>query len=47
MSEGDVVRLPIGSKHTVIAKTRLVINETQIGKEISVEDKIKYEMPEF
>ena len=47
VSEGDVVRLPIGSKHTVIAKTRLVINETQIGKEISVEDKIKYEMPEF
>jgi mannose-1-phosphate guanylyltransferase len=47
VSEGDVVRLPIGSKHTIIAKTRLVINETQIGKEISVEDKIKYEMPEF
>lgn len=47
VSEGDVVRLPIGSKHTVIARTRLVINETQIGKEISVEDKIKYEMPEF
>ncbi len=47
VSDGDVVRLPIGCKHTVIAKTRLVINETQIGKEISVEDKTKFDMPEF
>ena len=47
VSDGDVVRLPVGSKHTVIAKTRLVINETQIGKEISVEDKVKFDMPEF
>ena len=47
VSDGDVVRLPAGCKHTVIAKTRLVINETQIGVEISVDDKEKFDMPEF
>lgn len=47
VSEGDVISLPAGCKHTIIAKTRLVINETQIGKEISVDDKTKYDTPEF
>ncbi len=42
---GDVVQLPIGSKHTVIAKTELRIIEVQLGKEISVEDKVKYSFP--
>ena len=43
---GDVVQMKIGQKHTVIAKTRLVINEVQLGDDITVEDKIKYDMPE-
>jgi len=43
---GSVVSIKAGQKHTVIAKTELVINEVQIGDEISVEDKTKYEFPE-
>lgn len=43
---GDVISLKAGQKHTVIADTRLVLNEVQIGKDISVEDKIKYDFPE-
>ena len=40
---GDVVELPAGCKHTVIADTRLELIEVQTGKEISVSDKIKYD----
>ena len=43
---GDVVQMKIGQKHTVIARTKLVINEVQLGEDITVEDKIKYDMPE-
>ncbi len=43
---GDVVSMKAGQKHTVIARTELVLNEVQIGTEVSVEDKIKYEFPE-
>jgi len=42
---GDVVSMKAGQKHTVIAKTKLIINEVQIGKDINVEDKIKYDFP--
>lgn len=38
---GDVVRMPVGCKHTIIAETEMVIMEVQIGKEITVHDKIK------
>ena len=41
--EGDVIRLPRGTKHTVKAKTALKIIEVQCGREISVGDKEKYE----
>ena len=40
---GDVIVLPIGCKHTIIAKTRLEMIEVQTGTEISASDKIKYE----
>lgn len=40
---GDVIQMPIGSKHTVKATTELSLMEIQIGKEISVHDKIKYD----
>ena len=40
---GDVIELPAGCKHTVIADTRLELIEVQTGKEISVSDKIKYD----
>lgn len=47
VSEGDVIRMPVGCKHTVIAKSHMKIIEVQMGHEITVEDKIKYPFPEF
>lgn len=47
VSEGDVIRMPAGCKHTVIAKSHMKIIEVQMGHEITVEDKIKYSFPEF
>jgi mannose-1-phosphate guanylyltransferase len=41
---GDVVTMHAGSKHTIIARTELKVIEVQIGKEISVHDKQKYEL---
>ena len=43
IAPGDVLELPAGCRHTVIADTRLELIEVQTGKEISVSDKIKYE----
>ena len=43
---GDVVSMKAGQKHTIISRTKLVINEVQIGKDISVEDKVKFDFPE-
>lgn len=37
---GDIVEIPIGCKHTVIADTPLKIIEVQFGEDITVEDKI-------
>ena len=42
--EGDVIQMPIGCKHTVVAETELKIMEVQMGKEISVHDKVKCEI---
>lgn len=43
---GDVVEMPVGCKHTVIAgDSGLVLIEVQIGTEISASDKTKYSMP--
>ena len=39
---GDVISLPRGSKHTIMAISDLTIIEVQIGTDISVEDKILY-----
>ena len=41
--EGDVIQLSRGTKHTVRAKTALKIIEVQVGRDISVGDKEKYE----
>ena len=41
---GDVIKIPAGVKHTIIADTNLKIIEVQIGKDISAEDKILWEM---
>ena len=42
---GDVITMTAGCKHTVIADAGLTIIEVQIGDDISVEDKTKYDMP--
>lgn len=41
---GDVITMPAGVRHTIIADTELKVIEVQIGQDISVKDKIKYEM---
>lgn len=41
---GDVITMQAGCRHTIIADTELKIMEVQLGKEISVHDKQKYEL---
>lgn len=40
---GDSVKLPLGSKHKIMADTDMTIIEVQMGKAISKADKIKWE----
>ena len=40
---GDVLTMKAGCKHTIEAVTELKLIEVQLGKEISVKDKIKYD----
>ena len=40
---GDIVELPIGCKHKIMAKTCMTIMELQLGKNISRNDKLKWE----
>lgn len=46
VAPGDVISMPAGCRHTVFADTELQIIEVQVGRDISVEDKRKYELPE-
>lgn len=41
---GDVVAMDAGCKHTVIAETELQMIEVQLGEDISVNDKHKFEL---
>ena len=41
---GDVVTMDAGCRHTIIADTELKLIEVQLGKDISVDDKQKYEL---
>lgn len=43
---GDVIEIKRGSKHTIIADEDIHLIEAQIGKDIDVNDKIKYPFPE-
>ena len=43
VKQGDVLTMKAGCKHTIIADTELQVIEVQIGAEISVDDKHKYE----
>lgn len=44
VNPGDVITIEAGCKHTIIAETDLKIIEVQLGKEISVHDKEKFEL---
>ena len=41
---GDVINMPAGCRHTVIADTELKLIEVQLGNDISVHDKQKFEL---
>lgn len=43
---GDVVKMPSGSRHTIVAATELKVMEVQLGRDISVHDKEKFPFPE-
>ncbi len=43
VNPGDVVTMAAGCKHTIIAETELTVLEAQLGENISVSDKKKYE----
>ena len=40
---GDIIEIPVGVKHTILAVTDLKVIEVQIGHDISVDDKILWE----
>lgn len=42
---GDIIEMKAGTRHTVTAVTELKMIEVQIGDEINVHDKTKYEKP--
>ena len=44
LSVGDVISMPAGCRHTVIAETELKIIEVQLGKDIDVKDKEIFEL---
>ena len=44
VNPGDVITMQAGCRHTVFAKTTLKIVEVQLGREISVDDKRKFEI---
>lgn len=43
---GDVITMPSGCKHTIIADTKVEVIEVQLGEELSIRDKIKYNLEE-
>lgn len=45
VAAGDVISMPAGCRHTVFADTELKLIEVQLGREITVEDKVKHELP--
>ena len=44
VSAGDVIIMKSGSKHTIFADTELKLIEVQLGKDISVQDKQKFDL---
>ena len=44
VAPGDVITMQAGCRHTVLADTTLKLIEVQLGDNISVGDKKKYEL---
>lgn len=44
VAAGDVITMQAGCRHTIIADTKLQVIEVQLGKEISVHDKQKFQL---
>lgn len=44
VTPGDVITMQAGCRHTIIAESELEVIEVQLGREISVHDKKKYEL---
>ena len=42
---GDVITMVAGCRHTIFSNTELTMIEIQLGEEISVHDKQKYDLP--
>lgn len=42
---GDVITMKAGSRHTIIADSELKVMEIQLGRDISVQDKQKFDLP--
>jgi mannose-1-phosphate guanylyltransferase len=47
VGSGDVINIPAGSRHTIMADTELSLVEVQVGGKISKKDKKIYKMPEL
>ena len=41
---GDIIDMPAGCRHTIIADTELHIIEVQLGEDINVQDKKKHRL---
>lgn len=41
---GTMLRLPAGSRHSLVARTEMTVIEVQMGREISAHDKVKYSL---
>ena len=44
VKSGDVITMSAGCRHTIIAETELKLIEVQLGTDISVHDKQKFEL---
>ena len=44
VSSGDSIKIKVGTKHTIIAKTELNLIEIQTGSDLSKSDKTKYDL---
>ena len=44
ISPGDVITMSAGCRHTVFADTELKLVEVQLGSDLSVEDKQKFQL---